>query len=76
MTNAHRRRNWLAKVKVNDSWYTEENEIKVSVVGTFYNLFSKEVGWKPSVDGLTFKDLVSCEAGASFFGRKGIHRSL
>ncbi|RVW50815.1 hypothetical protein CK203_076857 [Vitis vinifera] len=72
MTNAHRRRNWLAKVKVNDSWYTEENEIKVSVVGTFYNLFSKEVGWKPSVDGLTFKDLVSCEAGASFFGRKEV----
>ena len=24
MTNAHGRRNWLAKVKVNGSWYTEE----------------------------------------------------
>ena len=33
--NAHKRRNWLAKVKVNSRRCTKENEIKVSVVGYF-----------------------------------------
>ncbi|RVX23146.1 hypothetical protein CK203_000906 [Vitis vinifera] len=28
MTNAHKRRNWLAKIKINGSWFSEEHEIK------------------------------------------------
>lgn len=62
MPNAHRRRNRLPKVKVNDGWHTEENEIKASVVRAFHNLFSEEGGWRPSIDGLTFEDLDSHKA--------------
>ena len=32
MTNAHSRRNWLSKLKVNGSWHSEENNLKNSVL--------------------------------------------
>ena len=41
MSNAHSRRNWLSKMKVNGCWFSEENELKASVVGAFQNLFSE-----------------------------------
>ncbi|KAL6349294.1 hypothetical protein AAG906_033950 [Vitis piasezkii] len=33
MTNAHKRRNWLVKIKINSSWLLEENEIKEEWLG-------------------------------------------
>ena len=39
MANAHSRRNWLSKLKVNGCWHAEENDLKDSVVGVFHNLF-------------------------------------
>ena len=33
MVNAHNRRNWLSKLKVNGCWHSEENNLKNSVVG-------------------------------------------
>ena len=44
---------------MNGCEYTEENELKASVVGAFHNLFSKEGGWRPSIEGLSFAGLVS-----------------
>ena len=44
MANAHSRRNWLSKLKVNGCWYTEENDLKNSVVGAFQKLYSEEGG--------------------------------
>ena len=35
MTNAHKRRNWLAKIKINGSWFSKENEIKEGVARAF-----------------------------------------
>ena len=32
MANAHSRRNWLSKLKVNGSWHSEENNLKNSVL--------------------------------------------
>ena len=58
MMNAHSRRNWLIKMKVNGCWHTEENELKASVVRASYNLFSKEEG---SIDRLSFEGLDSSE---------------
>ena len=49
--------NWLAKVKVNGSWLTKENEINNGVVGAFQNLLTKEGGWRPNIGGLTFESL-------------------
>ena len=61
MVNAHNRRNWLSKVKVNSCWHTEENEIKASVVGAFHDLFAEEGEWRPSTDGLSFEGFDSSE---------------
>ena len=44
MTNVYNRRNWLSKLKVNGCWYTEENDLKNSVVGVFKKLYTDEGG--------------------------------
>ena len=62
MANAHSRRNWLSKLKVNGCWHTEKNDLKDSAVGPFHNLYSEEGGWHPYIDGLTFMGLDSSEA--------------
>ena len=54
MANAHSRRNWLFKLKVNGCWQSEANNLKNNVVGAFQKLYSKEEGWCPSIDGLFF----------------------
>ena len=51
MTNAHSRRKWLSKVKVNGCWHTKENDLKACVVGTFHNLYSKKGGGVPVLTG-------------------------
>ncbi|KAL6341575.1 hypothetical protein AAG906_032695 [Vitis piasezkii] len=73
MANAHNRRNWLSKVKVNGCWYTEENDLKASVVGVFHNLYSKEGRWFPYINELSFVGLDSNEVERlelPFFGRR------
>ncbi|KAJ9682407.1 hypothetical protein PVL29_018343 [Vitis rotundifolia] len=62
MANAHSRRNWLSKLKVNGCWHSEENNLKNSVVGAFQKLYSDEEGWRPNIDGLSFMELDSSEA--------------
>ena len=63
MVNAHGRRNWLSKLKVNGCWYSKENNLKKkSMVGAFQKLYSKEEGRRPCIDGPSFLGLVSSEA--------------
>ncbi|RVW55854.1 putative mitochondrial protein [Vitis vinifera] len=62
MANAHSRRNWLSRLKVDDCWHTEELELKNSVVGAFNNLYTEEGGWRPGIEGLPFLRLNNCEA--------------
>ena len=62
MANAHSRRNWLSRLKVDDCWHTEELDLKNSVVGAFKNLYTEEGGWRPGVEGLPFMRLDSYEA--------------
>ena len=57
MANAHRRRNQLTRVKVNERWLTEESEIKEEVRRVFKGLLANLNGWKPTIDGLIFKRL-------------------
>ncbi|RVW46613.1 Transposon TX1 uncharacterized 149 kDa protein [Vitis vinifera] len=42
MTNAHSRRNWLSKLKVNGCWHSKENNLRNNVVGAFQELFQEE----------------------------------
>ena len=62
MANAHNRRNWLSKLKVNGCWYTEENDLKNSMVGAFQKLYSEEGVWRPCIDGLSYMRLARSEA--------------
>ncbi|KAJ9681586.1 hypothetical protein PVL29_020449 [Vitis rotundifolia] len=62
MANFHFRRNWLSKLKVNGCWHTEENDLKNNVVGTFKVLYTEKGGWRPGVEGLSFKRIASHEA--------------
>lgn len=66
MTNAHKRRNWLVKIKINSSWLLEENEIKEGMARAFQNLLTESGDWRPSLKGLDFerigaKDVVRLE---------------
>lgn len=55
MANAHRRRDQLAKIRINGCWATEEREIKEGVVQAFQVLLSETGEWRPIVNGLSFK---------------------
>ena len=57
MTNTHRRRNQLTRVKVNGRWFTEESEIKEEVSRAFQGLLVDPGDWKLSIDGLVFERL-------------------
>ena len=60
MTNSHRRRNCLSKIKINGTWLTKEQEIKGGRGGggggggVFKNLLTDPGDWHPSMEGLDF----------------------
>ena len=53
MANSNRR-NCLEKIKINENWLTEEQEIQRGVVRAFQNLVMNPGGWRPSLNGLEF----------------------
>ena len=57
MTNAHKRKNQLTRVKVNERCLTEESEIKEEVSRTFQGLLVDPGDQKPGIDGLNFERL-------------------
>ncbi|RVW45647.1 hypothetical protein CK203_111696 [Vitis vinifera] len=49
----------------NDPWCVAgDRELKEGVVGAFKSLFSKEGGWRPSIEGLSFEALEEEETGS------------
>ena len=46
---------------MNGCWFTEENDLKTSMVGEFHNLYLEKGGWRPCIDGLSFMVLDSNE---------------
>ena len=57
MANAHRKRNPLARIKINGSWIIEDADIKNGVVHAFKLLLSDSGNWRPSLDGMQFERL-------------------
>ena len=57
MANAHRKRNSLARIKINGSWIIEDADIKNGVVHAFKLLLSDSGNWRPSLDGMQFERL-------------------
>ena len=52
MSNAHKRINSLVKIKINNSWVTEECNIKDGVVQVLHSFLSKTNEWRPKCNGL------------------------
>ena len=57
MANSHRRRNCLKKIRIKGSWCECEKAVKKGIVDAFQGLFSNPGGWRPSLSGLSFKQL-------------------
>lgn len=57
MVNAHSRRNFSAKIKINGTWLLEEKDIKEGVVQAFQALLTNSGDWRPCLNGLLFEGL-------------------
>ena len=62
MANAHRRRNSMARVKINGTWLTEGNEIRDEVVNVFKVQLSTAGNWSPTLVAFPFARLEALEA--------------
>ena len=56
MTNAHRRRNCLRKISINDRRLDKEAEIKEGLIAAFKNLLSAPRVWRPLPE-LSFNEI-------------------
>ena len=57
MANAWARRNFLSKIRVNGVTLSSIEDIKDSVCRTYQSLISESGDWRPSINGLNFKEL-------------------
>ncbi|RVW67638.1 Transposon TX1 uncharacterized 149 kDa protein [Vitis vinifera] len=57
MANARARRNFLSKIKVNGVNLSSLAEIKEDVCNAYQTLLSDPGDWRPSINGLNFKEL-------------------
>lgn len=55
--NAHKRRDFLAKIKVNEEWLLEEINIKQGMAWAFQQLLSDTRDWRPNINHIYFKTL-------------------
>ena len=55
IANAHRKRNLMARVKINGAWFTKENIIKEEVDRAFQILLSTTSDQGPNISGLSFE---------------------
>lgn len=55
--NAHKRRDFLAKIKVNEEWLLEEINIKQGMAWAFQQLLSDTRDWRPNIIHIYFKTL-------------------
>ncbi|RVW27697.1 Transposon TX1 uncharacterized 149 kDa protein [Vitis vinifera] len=62
MTNARRRRNFIAKIRVNDELLTEEDGIKEGVASAFCRILSESGEWRLTIGIPTFDSLPSDDA--------------
>ena len=59
MANAHRRRNCLRKISINDIRLDKEAEIKEGLIAAFKNLLLALRLWRPSLHELSFNEIES-----------------
>ena len=64
MTNAHRRRNNMERIRINGVWKSEENGMSVGIVNAFRTLLSNPGEWHPSLAGLQCEQLQNLDVDA------------
>ena len=64
---AHPRRNFLANIKVNEVWLTEEDEIKEGVPQAFFNLLSDLLDQGLGINEMYF-DILDMQKGKKIRG--------
>ncbi|RVX20674.1 hypothetical protein CK203_002428 [Vitis vinifera] len=67
MANAHRRRNFLEKLKVNGVLLVGKSGIEEGVAGAFQLMLSEMGEWRPSIEGLVFNSLSLADSAALEF---------
>ncbi|RVW50078.1 hypothetical protein CK203_106841 [Vitis vinifera] len=61
MASAHRRNNYLERIKINGEWLIEEQEIREGIA-PFQSLLSEDMGWKADIGGLQLDQISQQEA--------------
>ena len=64
MTDAHRRRNHLSRIKINGEWFSEDAEMKTHVVRAYQGLLSATGKGQPCSNKLSFESLELSEVAA------------
>ena len=67
MADAHRRRNFLEKLKVNGVLLVGKSGIEEGVAGAFQLMLSEMGEWRPSIEGLVFNSLSLADSAALEF---------
>ena len=62
MASAHRRNNYLERIKINGEWLLEEQEIREGIASAFQSLLSEDKGWKADIGGLQLDQISQQEA--------------
>ena len=62
IANSHRRGNHITKMKINEVWVKEEDEMKQGIMEAFKSLLSDTGGWRANLDGLNFQRINEAEA--------------
>lgn len=62
MANAHSRKNFIGKIKVNGVMMENEEDISSGIVNFYSSLFHEEVSRRPTLDGIQFSTFDEGEA--------------
>ena len=55
MANSHRRGNHITKMKINEVWVKEDDEMKQGIVEAFKFLLLNTREWRANLEGLNFQ---------------------
>ena len=61
MENSHRRGNHITKMKINEVWVKEDDEMKQGIMKAFKSLLLDTREWKANLEGLNFQRINEAE---------------
>ena len=62
MANSRRRGNHITKMKINEVWVKEDDEMNQGIVEAFKSLLSDTGEWRANLEGLNFQRINEAEA--------------